>query len=48
MKRWSGFSGALRRLSAVCLAAGTLWAAVVTAGSDTLPAAWTALREALL
>ena len=46
MKRWSVFSGALRRLSAVCLAAGTLWAAVVTAGSDTLPAAWAALRDA--
>lgn len=46
MKRWSVFSGVLRRGGAVCLAAGTLWAAVVTAGSDTFSDAWTALREA--
>ena len=36
----------LRRLGAVGLAAGTLWAVVVTAGSDSASAAWAALREA--
>ena len=35
-----------RRLGAVGLAAGTLWAVVVTAGSDSATAAWAALREA--
>ena len=40
------FSGLLRRAGAVCLAGGTLWAAAVTAGSDTFSDAWTALREA--
>ena len=35
---------ALRRLGAAGLAAGTLWTASVTAGSDSLPAAWDALR----
>lgn len=44
MKRRAFFSGALRRGGAVCLAAGTLWAAAVTAGSDTFSEAWTALR----
>lgn len=37
----------LRRLEAVLLAAGTLWAAAVTAGSDTAAAAASALAEAL-
>ena len=36
----------LRRLGAAGLAAGTLWAAAVTAGSDSAAAAWAALREA--
>ena len=36
----------LRRLGAAGLAAGTLWAAAVTAGSDSAAAAWSALREA--
>ncbi len=44
MKRRAFFSGALRRGGAVCLAAGTLWAAAVTAGSNTFSEAWTALR----
>lgn len=35
-----------RRLGAAGLAAGTLWAAAVTAGSETASAAWAALREA--
>ena len=43
----SGRLGRLvRRLGAAGLAAGTLWAAVVTAGSDSAAAAWAALREA--
>ena len=36
----------LRRLGAAGLAAGTLWAVVVTAGSDSASAAWAALRAA--
>jgi stage II sporulation protein P len=36
----------LRRLEAALLAAGTLWAVTVTAGSDTAAAAMTALRDA--
>ena len=36
----------LWRLGAAGLAAGTLWAAAVTAGSDSAAAAWAALREA--
>ena len=38
----------LRRLGAVGLAAGTLWAAVVTAGSDSASAAWAALRDGVI
>ena len=38
-------AGVLRRLGAVCLAVGTLWAAAVTAGSDTAAAAAAALRS---
>ena len=38
-------AGFLRRLGAVCLAVGTLWAAAVTAGSDTAAAAAAALRS---
>ena len=40
-------TGLLRRLEAALLAAGTLWMAAVTAGSDTASAAFGALREAL-
>lgn len=43
-KRWPGV---LRRLEAGLLAAGTLWAAAVTAGSDTASAAFSALAAAL-
>ena len=39
--------GVLRRLEAALLAAGTLWIAAVTAGSDTAAAAFSALAEAL-
>ena len=46
MKRRPVFSGLLRRAGSVCLAGGTLWAAAVTAGSDTFSDAWAALREA--
>ncbi len=45
-KGWSVVRGALRRSGAVCLAAGTLWAAAVTAGSGTVSEAWAALRSA--
>lgn len=45
-KAWAAVRGALRRLSAVCLAALTLWAAAVTAGSGTVLEAWSALRAA--
>ena len=45
-KPWPAVSGILRRLSAICMAVGTLWAAAVTAGSDTFVDAWAALREA--
>ena len=34
-----------RRLGAAGLAAGTLWAVTVTAGSETAAGAWKALRE---
>ncbi len=46
MKRKPSFSAAefFRRLGAVLLALGTLWAAAVTAGSDTAAAAAAALR----
>ena len=44
MKRRSLLFSALRRVGALCLAAGTLWAAAATAGSDTLSDAWEALR----
>lgn len=40
------FRRGLRRLGAAGLAAGTLWAVVVTAGSDSASAAWAALRAA--
>ena len=40
------FRRGLRRLGAAGLAAGTLWAVVVTAGSDSVSAAWAALRAA--
>ena len=40
-------TGLLRRLEAALLAAGTLWMAAVTAGSDTASAAFGALREVL-
>lgn len=46
MRRWAVVSNILRRGGAVCLAALTLWAAAVTAGSGTLSEAWAALREA--
>ena len=36
MRRWAVVSNILRRGGAVCLAALTLWAAAVTAGSGTL------------
>ena len=45
-KGWAAVRGALRRGGAVCLAALTLWAAAVTAGSGTLSEAWSALRAA--
>ncbi len=47
MKQKKTLSNVLRRLEAALLAAGTLWAAAVTAGSDTAPAAFSALAEAL-
>jgi len=40
-------TGALRRLEAALLAAGTLWVAFVTAGSDTAASAMSALSAAL-
>ena len=42
------FRRGLRRLGAAGLAAGTLWAVVVTAGSDSASAAWAALRAGSL
>ncbi len=47
MKQKKTLANILRRLEAVLLAAGTLWAASVTAGSDTAAAAFSALAEAL-
>ena len=47
MKETRRGTGLLRRLEAALLAAGTLWMAAVTAGSDTASAAFGALREAL-
>lgn len=47
MKQKKTLVKVLRRLEAVLLAAGTLWAAAVTAGSDTAAAAVSALAEAL-
>ena len=47
MKQKKTLVKVLRRLEAVLLAAGTLWAAAVTAGSDTAAAAASALAEAL-
>lgn len=47
MKQKKTLANILRRVEAVLLAAGTLWAAAVTAGSDTAAAAVSALAEAL-
>ncbi len=47
MKQKKSLAGALRRLEAGLLAAGTLWIAAVTAGSDTAASAASALTEAL-
>ena len=47
MKQKQRAAQILRRLEAGLLAAGTLWAAAVTAGSDTAASALTALRAAL-
>ena len=47
MKQKKSLRSALRRLEAALLAAGTLWIAAVTAGSDTAAAAFSALLEAL-
>ena len=47
MKQKKSIAGLLRRLEAAALAAGTLWAAAVTAGSDTAASAASALAEAL-
>lgn len=47
MKQKKPIAGILRRLEAGVLAAGTLWIAVVTAGSDTAAAAASALAAAL-
>lgn len=47
MKQKQSPAKVLRRLEAALLAAGTLWAAAVTAGSDTAAAAFSALAEAL-
>ena len=47
MRQKKTLSGVLRRLEAGLLAAGTLWIAAVTAGSDTAPAAFSALLDAL-
>ena len=46
-RAWTGrLRRVSRRLAAAGLAAGTLWAVTVTAGSDTASAAWDALRAA--
>ena len=47
MKQKKALANILRRVEAVQLAAGTLWAAAITAGSDTAAAAVSALAEAL-
>lgn len=47
MRQKKTLSQILRRLEAALLAAGTLWIAAVTAGSDTAAAAVSALAEAL-
>ena len=47
MKQKKSIAGLLRRLEAAALAAGTLWVAAVTAGSDTAASAASALAEAL-
>lgn len=47
MKQKKSLAGALRRLEAAVLAAATLWAVSVTAGSDTAAAAAGALASAL-
>lgn len=47
MKQKKTLTAILRRVEAVLLAAATLWAAAVTAGSDTAAAAVSALAEAL-
>ena len=47
MKQKKALANILRRGEAVLLAAGTLWAAAITAGSDTAAAAVSALAEAL-
>ena len=47
MKQKKGLAGSLRRLEAAALAAGTLWIAFVTAGSDTASSAAEALADAL-
>ena len=47
MKQKIFSSGLLRRLEAGVLAAGTLWAVSVTAGSDTAASAFSALRESI-
>jgi len=47
MKQRKTLSEAVRRLEALLLAAGTLWAAAVTAGSDTAASAVSSLASAL-
>lgn len=47
MKQKKSIAGILRRLEAGLLAAGTLWIAVVTAGSDTAASAASALARAM-
>lgn len=47
MKQKRSFAGLLRRLEAAALAAGTLWIAFVTAGSDSADAAAAALAAAV-
>jgi len=47
MKQKKTLAEVLRRLEALLLAAGTLWAVIVTAGSDTAAAAASALAAAL-
>ena len=47
MKQKKTLANILRRVEAALLAAGTLWAAAVTAGSDSAAAAFSALAEAL-